>query len=332
MSDRAFRTEDSYVAERVTRDLVPVFLERQGLTNVRDVRTKHGLNESQEIRASLWDASQVRMRVRLCWRKIRDRRKRSRDYSAAQLLAHISGGDWEGSIQEKVDRERGKGITHFLLVQQDGAAIRFAALIPIAAILPIWRRQRDVSDRLIRAGALGRQKKNHAKNGSSPTLYLHDDRAAPVADALWSYPGVVDLALGDPSDHEGPTVSTGAGFGDAQRNMEVEQAAIGMVRRKYVEQGWNVRSLERERVGFDLLCQRDPEVLHVEVKGVRGVDETFQLTAGEVERAREDPRFRLEIVTSAVSREPRIVTYSGPQFLSEFDLTATQFRASRQKQ
>jgi hypothetical protein len=58
----------------------------------------------------------------------------------------------------------------------------------------IWTKQRDISARLIRKGHLGRRKKNHAMNGSSPTIWLQDDRGGQeVADALWNYPGVTDL-------------------------------------------------------------------------------------------------------------------------------------------
>lgn len=61
---------------------------------------------------------------------------------------------------------------------------------------PIWTRQREVSD-LQRRGLKGRIRKNHAQNGTSPTLWLQDDRmpdSHEVADALWQWPGVIDLA------------------------------------------------------------------------------------------------------------------------------------------
>ena len=42
----------------------------------------------------------------------------------------------------------------------------------------------------------GRRKKNHARNGNSPTLWLQDDSTPEthaVADVLWSWPGVIDV-------------------------------------------------------------------------------------------------------------------------------------------
>ena len=44
---------------------------------------------------------------------------------------------------------------------------------------------------------MGRSTKNHAMNGTSPTIWLQDDRtpdAHEVSDALWAWQGVLDLA------------------------------------------------------------------------------------------------------------------------------------------
>jgi 5-methylcytosine-specific restriction protein A len=92
-----------------------------------------------------------------------------------------------------------------LLVQRDEGAIILAALIPIECLSAIWNRQREVSDDLHRRGLKGRAKKNHAQNGTSPTLWLQDDRTSTgheVADALWQWPGVTDLAKLTPHAEE----------------------------------------------------------------------------------------------------------------------------------
>ena len=96
-----------------------------------------------------------------------------------------------------VERDVSQGITHNLLFQHEGERVAYAALIPVEAMHPIWTRQRDISDDLQRRGLKGRIKKNHAQNGTSPTLWLQDDRmpdSHEVADALWQWPGVIDLA------------------------------------------------------------------------------------------------------------------------------------------
>ena len=188
---RPFRTPESYESERITRRILPDFLTRCGFSVMSDTPDRNG----QTIVATTPEGERLTMRVRLCWRRQSGSRDSSRVsmYAAAQLLAKIKHGDWEGTLQEKVERERSLGVTHFLLVQSEGTKIVYAALVPLSAVLPIWIAQRDISDRLIKQGQLGRRTKNHAMNGSSPTLWLQDDRAPQVAEALWNYPGVHDL-------------------------------------------------------------------------------------------------------------------------------------------
>lgn len=173
--------------------MLPAFLESRGFTVEADDRTASG----QTISALSLGGTSLRMRVRLCWR--RDGRSESESprrsqFSAAQILADIKNDDWIGTLQSKVDRERSRGVTHLLLVQREEHRLVFAALIPIDALIPIWIAQRDTSERLIKTGRLGRRRKNHAMNGSSPTIHLQDDRAPEVAHELWSFPGVIDLA------------------------------------------------------------------------------------------------------------------------------------------
>jgi 5-methylcytosine-specific restriction protein A len=109
----------------------------------------------------------------------------------------VKNGDWEGTLEEKIDRDRRAGIGHLLLVQRAGREIVSAALVPLDVLLPIWCAQRDISAAIIKQGKLGRRTKNHAMNGSSPTIWLRDDRAPEVAAALWGHKGVHDLAKVD---------------------------------------------------------------------------------------------------------------------------------------
>jgi hypothetical protein len=106
----------------------------------------------------------------------------------------IAGDD---TVSFVVERDRAEGNKHHLFVQRDGTDIAFAALISREELAPIWRHQRDVRAGSIAKGLLGRMSKNHAMKGSSPTIWLQDDRKAhghEVADVLWSWPGVIDLA------------------------------------------------------------------------------------------------------------------------------------------
>ncbi len=201
---RPFRSEESYLSERISRSMVEPFLKQKGYTNIEDVRSKFGKNESQLVSAVDPNGDQVKLHVQLCWRRgggssseTENGRGANQTFSAAQLLAKIKDGDWEGSIQAKLQRDASHGVTHSLFVQREDARFVYAACIPLKAVLPIWKRQRTTSQRLIDQGALGpRKTKNHAANGSSPTIWLQDDRtpgAHRVADALWGHKGVVDL-------------------------------------------------------------------------------------------------------------------------------------------
>lgn len=192
MKKRKFRNDESIEAERVTRNLLQGYLSLRGFREMEDYRK----NNSQRIQAITPSGQEIVMSVRLCWRRQTGSRdaERVKKYSATQILSKIKNGDWEGSLQSKVDRESNKGITHFLFVQGEDQRIVFAALVPLVALVPIWCEQRDVSEELIKSGQAGRRKKNHAMNGQSPTLWLQDERAPKVAEVFWQYPDVEDLS------------------------------------------------------------------------------------------------------------------------------------------
>src|SRR4030042_1921582 len=83
-----------------------------------------------------------------------------------------------------------------------------AALVPLSELVAIWCAQRDISRSLIAHRRLGRRKKNHAMNGSSPTLWLKDDRAPEVAAALWDHMGVRDIASLEKVDPSGQRMAS----------------------------------------------------------------------------------------------------------------------------
>lgn len=190
MSDRAFRTPESFYAESVTREMLVDFLSERGFTDVHDNRKFHGKVESQTIDATAPTGERLVIRVRLCWR----RRNASETYSAAQLLPKVKNGDWVGTLEAKVNREVAEGITHSLFVQRElDNTISHAALVPQRDLVNIWCAQRDISSALIAEGRLGRRKKSHAMNGASPTLWLYDEHAPEVTQALWVNPQVLNL-------------------------------------------------------------------------------------------------------------------------------------------
>lgn len=192
---RPFRTPASYAFEKIARDAVVPFLEVHGVTVLKDERRKVGSGESQIISATIPGGSKVRMRVRLCWR--RDGRNPSEDkYAALQLRSRTIDGDWTKTLLHIAERDEAESITHTQAIQCDHNHVVLAALIPSSQIPSIWKRQREISDRLIKQGRMENMHKNHAENGTSPTLWLQDTRtpaAHAVPDVLWGWPSVINL-------------------------------------------------------------------------------------------------------------------------------------------
>lgn len=190
---RPFRTDDSTHNELITRDAVVPFLACRGFQDIRESRRTAGTAITQLIEASVPGGQVMNIRVRLCWRR---RTADELKYSAAQLRARLINEDWDATLEKIMRRDLEQQVTHNLLLQRDGAVIVYAALIPSHELKGIFDAQAQVSQELIDSGQMGRRKKNHARNGSSPTLYLMDERtpnAHRVADVLWSWPGVIDL-------------------------------------------------------------------------------------------------------------------------------------------
>jgi 5-methylcytosine-specific restriction protein A len=220
---RDFRSSASLEAEKHTRGMVPGLLEQRGFTEVIDTRRSHGPAQSQVVEALSPDGVRVKMHVRLCWRRD-GRNPQEQKYSATQLRSDLIGWDWDKTLAQIASRDADKGVTHNLLVQYDQDAFRWAAMVPSDQIPAIWHRQFEVSDQLIANGLTGRIKKNHAANGSSPTLWLQDDRTSEthaVADVLWSWPGVVDV-LALPS-----TGTPGSHTDDAYDDLPIDYSMLG---------------------------------------------------------------------------------------------------------
>ncbi len=242
---RQFRTDESYSAERITRNALTDFLINRGFTAIKDERKAYGKNQSQVIRATDENGEPVAFWVRTCWRE------GGRGNSALQISARIDRGDWEGTIQKKIARQIARGATHMLGVQRSGDEIVYAAAIPLSEVLAIWIAQRDISRALEGGG------KNHAMNGSSPTLWLSDDQAPTVAEALWRHAGVRDLAqlrtsrpaeiTNDSMDDLPEADYSGIGRDGASR---VERMVSGVPRDPRVREAVRVRSNNTcERIG-----------------------------------------------------------------------------------
>jgi len=145
---------------------------------------------------------------------------------------------------------------------------------------------------------------------------------AAIAKKLWK------RAEGESSRSYRRWRNTGAGFGDPDTNRKVEQAAVARVTRDLKKKGYTVLSREAERIGYDLEATCGSQILHVEVKGVSGPMLKFPITAGELNRAKEDPRFRISVVTEALQRAATISNFTGQQFIKRFATRPISYLAS----
>ena len=122
-----------------------------------------------------------------------------------------------------------------------------------------------------------------------------------------------------------PPVVRGAGFGTAEQNRKVEQAAINYVTAAYEAEGYVVTSVEADHCGWDLTVEAPDEELHVEVKGVASSLVRFFLTANEYETALLDPAWTLVVVTNALA-EPGWAELTGPAAASYSEPALYQVR------
>lgn len=145
-----------------------------------------------------------------------------------------------------------------------------------------------------------------------------------------------DAPQGQPAEPEGDVAEdmpldvqvSGAGFGTPETNKAVEAFAVQHITQQYKTSGWTVTSVETAKCGFDLVCKKDFREEHVEVKGTRGAEQSFIITAGEVRKAKEDPLFVLCLVTSSLSDKPSVFKYSRSELAKNFRLEALAYKAN----
>jgi hypothetical protein len=119
----------------------------------------------------------------------------------------------------------------------------------------------------------------------------------------------------------------GGGFGSVETNRRVEKAAIDFVRTRYEQDGWVVTSVEVEKLGYDLRCEKESLRQHVEVKGTQGEELCFIITAAEARNAMIDRLHVTCLVTLALAADPKLFTYSRDEFKSKIQLEPIAFRA-----
>lgn len=131
------------------------------------------------------------------------------------------------------------------------------------------------------------------------------------------------------SDVESDGSSRG-GFASPETRAKVEKAAVRHVVEWFESRGWTVRSREKDGVGYDLECTKGGQRQCVEVKGTSGNAELFMLTRGEYSQARDNPDFRLAIVTNALN-EPKAKFVTGEKLLAKYRFEPLQYMVTPRK-
>jgi hypothetical protein len=92
---------------------------------------------------------------------------------------------------------------------------------------------------------------------------------------------------------------------------EVERIAVQTVTDHFRKNGYSVRSVESDNVGWDLEAARGRELLLLEVKGLAGDNISVQLTPNEYEQMiRHRSEYRVCVVTGAGSAEPSLWVFA----------------------
>lgn len=132
--------------------------------------------------------------------------------------------------------------------------------------------------------------------------------------ALWRRAARIEASLVEEALAAKIVKAVGAGFGTSENNKRVEQAAIAYATRHFKKQGFQVKSRERENIGYDLEVSKGKKAYHVEVKGISGSRVRFPITSGEVNTASQDSSFQLMVVTCAGTPKEEHQLYDGGQF------------------
>lgn len=105
---------------------------------------------------------------------------------------------------------------------------------------------------------------------------------------------------------------------DVDLRKKVETAAVNKVTEYYSNLGYEVKSVEKDNVGWDLEVKRKRTLLRVEVKGTSGNNISVDLTPNEYENMQlHKSSYRLAIVSTALT-EPILYLFSFSQEKNEW--------------
>jgi len=114
-------------------------------------------------------------------------------------------------------------------------------------------------------------------------------------------------------------------YASTELKKTVETEAVSVVRKYYEDKGWKVISVESQNLGYDLLCIKEKEELHIEVKGTSSTHEQFILTRKEHKQMKTDPKFLLCLVSDVLTTQ-KLSVFSGQEVMSLFNIDPLQYQ------
>ena len=140
------------------------------------------------------------------------------------------------------------------------------------------------------------------------------------------------VAVHNPDADSAPDPETGpdplSGFGTPEQRKRVEEAAERVVVAHYEAKKFKAKRVAHLNCGYDYVFTKQTTVHHVEVKGTSLADSRFFLTRNE-NNGRGDSRWRLGMVTDALTDQPKVTVYDNRQFKQAFDLEPYVFIGRR---
>lgn len=98
---------------------------------------------------------------------------------------------------------------------------------------------------------------------------------------------------------------------DTLKRLMVEKNAIKKVTKHYTKLGYDVQSVEKDNVGWDLTASNKRTELKLEVKGMSGNTIATELTPNEFKNLNADKNFyRLCIVTEALTKKLKLNVFA----------------------
>lgn len=207
------------------------------------------------------------------------------------------------------------------------ARLQVTYTVPID--IPLF--EEPVTDAELRAAGINDLEVQRIPGGSNPS-WVTAEQLKRINALVGDWP--------DPSEpiEELTVTARGAGFGGLEQNRAVEEAAMAAVTASYREEGWRVKDVSGDKLGWDLDCKhRDGSTAKVEVKGVSGNRPIVLLTSNELRAASEEPDWALAVVMRALSAAPEILVFerddalaTAAPYLYRADLAHLDGTASRQ--